>query len=85
MAGQVTVGALLITVAAQAQTFQLPTANQALFEKEGEERYFVGTAGKPWMTGRSAVSGAVAGRCTRGWISVASSATIPASLRPCPG
>jgi peptidoglycan LD-endopeptidase LytH len=51
MAGQVTVGALLIAVAAQAQTFQLPTANQALFEKGGEERYFVGTASKQWMTG----------------------------------
>jgi peptidoglycan LD-endopeptidase LytH len=51
MAGQVTVGAFLIAVAAQAQTFQLPTANQALFEKGGEERYFVGTASKQWMTG----------------------------------
>ena len=26
-----------------AQPFQLPTANRALFEKEGEERFFVGT------------------------------------------
>ena len=31
--------------------FQLPTANRALFEKDGEERFFVGTAGKPWATG----------------------------------
>src|SRR5262245_52693250 len=33
------------------QTFRLPTANQALFEKGGEERFFVGTVGKPWITG----------------------------------
>src|SRR6266850_7677781 len=31
--------------------FQLPTANRSLFEKDGEERFFVGTAGKPWTTG----------------------------------
>ena len=41
----------LIAVAAQAQSFQLPTANHALFDKGGEERFFVGTAGKPWTTG----------------------------------
>jgi len=29
----------------------LPTANRALFEKGGEERFFVGTVGKPWVTG----------------------------------
>ncbi|MEK7707086.1 MAG: M23 family metallopeptidase [Verrucomicrobiota bacterium] len=34
-----------------AQTFQLPTANRALFEKEGEGRFFVGTTGKPWTSG----------------------------------
>ncbi|HWH71271.1 MAG TPA: M23 family metallopeptidase, partial [Candidatus Sulfotelmatobacter sp.] len=34
-----------------AQPFQLPTANHALFEKGGAERFFVGTVGKPWMTG----------------------------------
>jgi murein DD-endopeptidase MepM/ murein hydrolase activator NlpD len=51
MAGQVICAACLIAVAAQAQTFQLPTANRALFETGGEERHFVGTAGKPWMTG----------------------------------
>jgi murein DD-endopeptidase MepM/ murein hydrolase activator NlpD len=51
MGRKVICGALLLAVAAQAQPFQLPTANQALFEKGGEERYFVGTAGKPWMTG----------------------------------
>lgn len=31
--------------------FQLPTANRALFEKGGEERFFVGTVGKPWTSG----------------------------------
>jgi murein DD-endopeptidase MepM/ murein hydrolase activator NlpD len=41
----------LIALAAQAQPFQLPTANHALFDKGGEERFFVGTVGKPWMTG----------------------------------
>jgi peptidoglycan LD-endopeptidase LytH len=51
MGGKIICGAVLIAVAAQAQTFQLPTANQALLEKGGEERYFVGTAGKQWMTG----------------------------------
>jgi len=34
-----------------AQPFQLPTANRALFEKSGEERFFVGTAGKSWTSG----------------------------------
>ena len=36
---------------AYGQPFQLPTANHALFEKGGEERFFVGTVGKPWTTG----------------------------------
>jgi peptidoglycan LD-endopeptidase LytH len=44
-------GLCLVAIAAQAQPFQLPTANRALFDKGGEERFFVGTAGKPWMTG----------------------------------
>jgi peptidoglycan LD-endopeptidase LytH len=44
-------GACLIALAVQAQPFQLPTANRALFEKGGEEKFFVGTAGKAWMTG----------------------------------
>jgi murein DD-endopeptidase MepM/ murein hydrolase activator NlpD len=35
----------------RAQQFQLPTANHALFEPGGEEKFFVGTVGKPWMTG----------------------------------
>jgi murein DD-endopeptidase MepM/ murein hydrolase activator NlpD len=34
-----------------AQPFQLPTANRALFERGGEEKFFVGTTGKPWMSG----------------------------------
>ena len=35
----------------EAQPFQLPTANHALFEPGGEERFFVGTTGKPWTSG----------------------------------
>jgi murein DD-endopeptidase MepM/ murein hydrolase activator NlpD len=31
--------------------FQLPTANHALLDKGGEERFFVGTTGKPWTSG----------------------------------
>ncbi|MCX6880969.1 MAG: M23 family metallopeptidase [Verrucomicrobia bacterium] len=34
-----------------AQTFVLPTANRALFDRGGEDRYFVGTVGKPWTSG----------------------------------
>ncbi len=34
-----------------AQPFQLPTANRALFEKDGNEKFFVGTTGKPWQNG----------------------------------
>ncbi|HTD65504.1 MAG TPA: M23 family metallopeptidase [Candidatus Limnocylindria bacterium] len=34
-----------------AQPFHLPTANRALFEKGGEEKFFVGTAGKSWQSG----------------------------------
>ena len=36
---------------ARAEMFLLPTANRALFEPGGEERFFVGTVGKPWTTG----------------------------------
>jgi murein DD-endopeptidase MepM/ murein hydrolase activator NlpD len=32
--------------------FHLPTANRALFEPGGEERFFAGTAGKPYTSGR---------------------------------
>ena len=35
-----------------AAVFQLPTANHALFEPGGEERFLVGTAGKPWTSGQ---------------------------------
>lgn len=34
-----------------AQAFKFPTANHALLEKGGEEKFFVGTVGKPWTTG----------------------------------
>ena len=33
------------------QPFQFPTANHALYEPGGEERFFVGTVGKPWTSG----------------------------------
>ncbi len=36
---------------AHAQIFQLPTANRALFQPGGEEKFFVGTVGKPWTSG----------------------------------
>jgi len=36
---------------AQAQPFQLPTANRAIFDKGAEEKFFVGTTGKPWPSG----------------------------------
>lgn len=38
--------------AVHGQTFHLPTANRALFEPGGEERYFTGTVGKPYTSGR---------------------------------
>ncbi|HOW66788.1 MAG TPA: M23 family metallopeptidase [Candidatus Paceibacterota bacterium] len=34
-----------------AQALRLPTANRALFEPGGEPRYYVGTAGKTWVSG----------------------------------
>lgn len=33
------------------EVFQFPTANHALYENGGEERFFVGTVGKPWTSG----------------------------------
>jgi peptidoglycan LD-endopeptidase LytH len=42
---------LVIPFAAEAQCFLPPTANHALFERNGEERFFVGTVGKTWTTG----------------------------------
>ncbi len=38
-------------VCAWGEQFQLPTANRALFEPNGGERFFVGTVGKPWTSG----------------------------------
>ena len=38
-------------VAVVAQPFKLPTANRALYDKGGEERFFVGTVGKSWTSG----------------------------------
>jgi murein DD-endopeptidase MepM/ murein hydrolase activator NlpD len=42
---------LLAAWAVSAQPFQLPTANQAIFEPGGQERYFVPTTGKTWISG----------------------------------
>jgi peptidoglycan LD-endopeptidase LytH len=39
------------TVLPAADTFQLPTANSAIYESGGEDRYFVGTVGKSWTSG----------------------------------
>jgi len=36
---------------AAGEVFRLPTANEAIFERGGGERFFVGTAGKPWTSG----------------------------------
>ncbi len=38
-------------VSGSAQPFQLPTANRALFEKGGGEKFFVGTTGRGWESG----------------------------------
>ena len=40
--------------AVHAQPFQFPTANHALLEKGGEEKFFVGTPGQPPMPDRTA-------------------------------
>jgi murein DD-endopeptidase MepM/ murein hydrolase activator NlpD len=37
--------------ALSAQPFELPTSNKALFEPGGQERYFVPTPGKTWVSG----------------------------------
>lgn len=37
--------------AAPLRPFQLPTANQTLFEPGSGEKFFVGTVGKPWTSG----------------------------------
>src|ERR1043166_5856878 len=36
---------------ASAQPFYLPTANHAIFERGQEDKYLVGTVGKPWTSG----------------------------------
>ena len=41
----------LLTTHLCGQPIALPTANRALFEPGGEEKYFVGTVGKPWTSG----------------------------------
>ena len=38
-------------IANAAEIFQLPTANHFLFEPGSEEKFFVGTVGKPWTSG----------------------------------
>lgn len=42
---------LFFARAAAAQPFQLPTANHAIFDPGGQERYFVPTPGKTWLSG----------------------------------
>lgn len=51
--GAALVGLLLLSVCAnvRAQSFALPTANHSLFDPGGEEKFFVGTAGKSWTSG----------------------------------
>lgn len=36
---------------AVAESIRLPTSNHALFEPGGQEKFFVGTVGKPWTSG----------------------------------
>ena len=49
--GRVALAWLAVMLPAWGQPFQLPTANRALFEPGGEDRFFAGTAGKPWASG----------------------------------
>ena len=42
---------LALAVDAHAQPFRLPTANRSIFERGQEEKFFVGTTGKPWTSG----------------------------------
>lgn len=42
---------LTFTPSLWAGGFQLPTANQAIYEPGGEERFFVGTTGRTWESG----------------------------------
>jgi hypothetical protein len=41
----------LFVTSLAAQPFQLPTANRHLFTPGAEEKFFVGTTGKPWTSG----------------------------------
>jgi len=41
----------LSCLAVGAEAFKLPTANEAIFERGAEEKFFVGTVGKPWTSG----------------------------------
>jgi peptidoglycan LD-endopeptidase LytH len=43
--------ACLLPLPLAAQPFHLPTANRAILEAGGEDRFFVGTIGKPWRSG----------------------------------
>src|SRR3954465_5691555 len=47
----VTIAAALLAQSSRADLFLLPTANRAIYEPGHEEQYFVGTVGKPWMSG----------------------------------
>jgi len=50
--GLVVTTTLLSATSLHSQPFRLPTANQALFDRDGGgERFFVGTVGKPWTSG----------------------------------
>lgn len=44
-------GVLIATSTLAGPHFQLPTANRAIFEPGGEERFFVGTVGRTWESG----------------------------------
>ena len=50
-AGLCTVACAAASTRAAAQPFRLPTANTALFEPGNEEKFYVGTTGKPWPSG----------------------------------
>ncbi len=43
--------ATLFAITASAQPIHFPTANHALYERGGEEKFFVGTTGMPWTSG----------------------------------
>ncbi|MBC8001565.1 MAG: M23 family metallopeptidase [Opitutaceae bacterium] len=43
--------AVMIGDLAAAEIFQLPTANRAFFQAGSEEKFLVGTVGKPWTSG----------------------------------